>query len=169
MQILALRELKRNIKCYEASEELVLSDEFKEAFLGVLLDTDIDMALKALTLTLPDLTYIGEQYSQMNVDAIYHVHRWLKNQLAGLFKTELKAIYQPLATIEKAYVYSSTDIAERKLKNVCLSYLTHLDDGIGLAETQYRIGGNMTDVLAALDALSHTDSQARETLSLIHI
>jgi len=162
MQILALREIKRNIRCYEASEELALSAEFKEAFLGVLLDIDIDMALKALTLTLPDLTYIGEQYSQMNVDAIYHVHRWLKNQLAALFKTELAAIYQPLAAIDKNYVYSSRDIAERKLKNVCLSYLTHLDDGTGLAENQYKSGGNMTDVLAALDALSHTDSQARE-------
>ncbi len=162
MQTLAMRDIKRNIELYQAKQSQNLSDAFKSAFEEVLLDQKADQALKALTLVLPDLTYIGEQYSQMDVDAIYHVHRWMKAELAALFETRFLEIYQSLAIERKNYEYNSQGIAQRKLKNVCLQYLLQLPQYIGLAEEQYHQGGNMTDVLAALEALSHTDSQARE-------
>ncbi len=162
MQVLAMREIKRNIGLYEEQASLSLSQAFVDAFAGVLQDQQIDLSLKALTIGLPDLIYIGEQYSQMNVDAIYHVHQWMKAQLAETFRDSLLEIYQGLASRGGDYRYHRQDIAERKLKNACLSYLLALPDYIPLAEKQYSQGGNMTDVLAALSALSHTDSPERE-------
>ena len=162
MQTLALREINRNIRLYEDGQELALSETFKKAFNGVLLDVDIDKALKAQALTLPDLTYIGEQYHQLNVDAIYHVHRWLKQALASLYEQELLEIYSQLNQDLKQYRYHKEDIASRKLKKVCLNYLMLLPNQIRVGEQQFSQSQNMTDALAALETLSHTDTPERE-------
>jgi aminopeptidase N len=163
MQTLALREIKRNIKLYESESKLELSKEFKDAFGGVLSDNAANNALKSLAITLPDLTYIGEQYHQMNVDAVYHVHRWLKQELAEIYEVQLLELYKKLNDSQKVYRYNKTDIANRKLKNVCLQYLMLLPNNLKLSEQQFLANQNMTDVLAALESLSHTDSQERES------
>ncbi|BCN92950.1 aminopeptidase N [Thiomicrorhabdus immobilis] len=163
MQTLALREIKRNISNYETGQNLQISDYFAQAFAGVLADSTIDKALKALTLTLPDLTYIGEQYQQMNVDAIYHVHRWLKQELATQYEGQFLTIYADLNKSEKVYRYQKEDIANRKLKNLCLQYLMLLPNQIQLGAEQFTQSSNMTDVLAALESLSHTDSLERQS------
>ena len=116
-----------------------------------------------MTLTLPDLTYVGEQFETMNVDAICQVHKWLTKTLAQQFESLFLTQYKALVNDEKPYIYHSDDIAERKLKNICLYYLSKIDSHISLVESQYHNATNMTDVLAALSALSHTDSQARTT------
>lgn len=162
MQTLAMREVKANIARYEQGQALSVSAAYLEAFDGVLADLSIDKALKALTLALPDLTYIGEQYHQMNVDAIYHTHRWLKTELAVKFEKAFLAIYNEINQQQSEYSYNSQAIAERKLKNTCLQYLLLLSENLSLADQQFKSGSNMTDVLAALEALSHTDSQERE-------
>lgn len=162
MQTLAMRELKRNITQYQADQDLVLSTAFKQAFAGVLSNNKINLSLKALTLTLPDLTYIGEQYSQMDVDAIYHVHKWLNQTLAETFKSEFLSLYQVLSAPKTTYRYEAEDIANRKLKNVCLKFLLVLPEFTDLAQSQFEEGQNMTDVLAALSALSHTETSVRQ-------
>ena len=166
MQKLAMREIQNNITRFENNQPLELSAALTSAFKGVLEDKEIDKGLKALTLTLPDLTYIGEQYSQMNVDAIYEVHHWLRHALAHEFNAVFNDQYVALNKLQKEYAYNSEDIAERKLKNVCLAYLSQLSENISIAENQYQQSNNMTDVLAALDCLTHTDSTARETCLL---
>lgn len=163
MQTLAMREIKRNVSRIELGEDVALSAAFSEAFEGVLKDEKIDQSLKALTLTLPDLTYVGEQFETMNVDAICQVHKWLTKTLAQQFESLFLTQYKALVNDEKPYIYHSDDIAERKLKNICLYYLSKIDSHISLVESQYHNATNMTDVLAALSALSHTDSQARTT------
>ena len=162
MQKLAMNEIMQNIVAYESQQPLTLSADFQSAFAGVLADVNIDFSLKALTLTLPDLTYIGEQYEQMNVDAIYHVHQWLKKTLANHFTNELNEIYLGLWQPHKEYRYNSDDIARRRLQNVCVQYLCLLENHMKSVERQYFQASNMTDKLAALTALSHTDSDYRE-------
>lgn len=162
MQTLALREMKENIKRFETDEPFSISAEFLLAFSGVLNDNKVDNGLKALAMTLPDLTYIGEQYQQVNVDAIYYAHRSLKTKLAEVYQTELLALYESLLQHDAEYRYQKEDIANRKLKNVCLSYLLMLSEQISLAEQQFMQATNMTDGLAALESLTHTDSIVRE-------
>ncbi|WEJ63334.1 aminopeptidase N [Thiomicrorhabdus lithotrophica] len=162
IQTLALKEITRNIAQLESGQALELSNEFTTAFEGVLKDSSLDNALRALALTLPEMTYIGEQYQQVNVDAVYHVHRWLKIQLATKYEGLFLEQYLQLNKLNEEYHYQKTDIANRKLKNVCLQYLMLLPHQIKLGEQQFNHSQNMTDVLAALDSLSHTDSLERE-------
>ncbi|MDX1351441.1 MAG: aminopeptidase N [Thiomicrorhabdus sp.] len=163
MQKLALREIKRNVSAYEASQELTLSMHYLKAFKEVLTNDKLDNALRALALTLPDLTYIGEQYKQVNVDAIYHVHRWVKQELVAQFNAQFKSLYDNLKSCATAYRYQKEEIANRKLKNVCLQYLMGHKQHIQLGVEQFEQGHNMTDSLAALESLSHTDSAERES------
>lgn len=162
MQTLALREVTRNISQLESGKVLELSIEFTTAFEGVLKNSSVDNALRALALTLPDMTYIGEQYQQVNVDAVYHVHRWLRIQLATKYEELFLEQYLQLHNLNKEYHYQKEDIANRKLKNVCLQYLMLLPNQIKLGELQFNHSQNMTDVLAALETLSHTNSLERE-------
>jgi len=162
IQTLALREITTNVERYENGKDKVLCPEFMHAFSGVLKDHEMDKGLKSLSLLLPDLTYIGEQYHQVNVDAVYHVHRWLKETLASKFEQEFLSIYQLTHQTGLMYQYVKEDIAQRKLKNVCLQYLMLLPKHIALGTVQFKQGDNMTDALAALETLTHTNSEERE-------
>lgn len=160
-QTLALKEIKQNVQRFESNEPLQLSGALLNAFKGVLEDTQADQALIALTISLPSLTYIGEQYEVVNVDAIYQVHYWLRQQLATNNEARLLALYQTLTANSGEYRYHKVDIAQRTLKNVCLGYLSLLEQHFSLLKSQFDAQANMTDVLAALDSITHTDHADR--------
>ena len=160
-QTLAMNDIKRNVQCFETSQPLALSPALLMAFKGVIQSTKADHALMALTMTLPSLTYIGEQYSVVNVEAIYHVHHWLNRQLAIENQDTLLALYQPLAAQTSDYRYHKDDISQRMLKNVCLNYLSLIDGHFDLVKAQFDQQANMTDVLAALSSIVHTDHAER--------
>ena len=160
-QILALNELKANIKCYQNRQSFVLSSAMKHAFAGVLNDTEADSGLVSLSITLPDLTYIGEQFEEIDVDAVYQAHQWLRVALAEYFESDLLAIYNRLNQPGGAYRYHKDDIASRKLKNACLRYLMLLPQQFLLGKEQYYQQENMTDVLAALETISHSNHADR--------
>jgi len=161
-QTLAMKEIQRNIKHFESSEALTLSSALSTAFKGVIDDESMDQALIALTMTLPSLTYIGEQYEVVNVDAIYQVHRWLRQQLAIKNESVLLALYQKLADKEGGYRYHKEDIAQRMLKNLCLSYLSLIEQNFTFVKAQFDAQANMTDVLAALGSIVHSDHAERD-------
>jgi aminopeptidase N len=161
MQTLAMNEIKINIQRFEAQQSLSVSSAMLSAFKGVLDDSATDLGFSALAMTLPDLTYIGEQYSTVPVEAVYQVHHWLRTELAKAFAEKFLAIYTGLNQDGVIYRYHKIDIAKRKLKNVCLRYLMLLPEQLSLAKRHYFASNNMTDALAALDALSHTDSADR--------
>ncbi len=162
-QTLAMNEIKQNIQRFEQAQQLQLSSALMNAFEGVLQDRSADRALVALTMTLPDLTYIGEQYECVNVDAVYQVHRWLRLQLATQYQSLLLEIYQQLSADSGDYRYHKEDIAQRMLKNACMKYLALLEANLELVKAQFDAQQNMTDVLAALDALAHTDHPHRDS------
>ncbi len=151
-QSLLLKEMKENVFRYEKGESLSLSVSLNEAFEGVLLMAQDDYALTALMITLPDLTYIGEQYSEVNIEAICEVRSWLEHTLAETHEKALKVLYQEVVSKTcKMYRYHSQDIAYRKLKHCCLRYLSCLPEGEKWVASEYEYAQNMTDVLAALE------------------
>jgi len=162
-QTLAMKEIKQNIQRFEQDQPLKVSAAMLTAFKGVIEDQVADKALIALTMTLPGLTYIGEQYQTVNVDAIYQVHRWLRTQLAEDNQAGLLSLYQSLNNLSGEYRYHKDDIAQRMLKNACMKYLALLEGHFGLVKKQFDAQQNMTDVLAALESISHTDHAERES------
>ena len=160
-QLLALNTLKENVARYEQGQPFVNSSALTVAFANLLNDSKTDSGLIALTITLPDLTYLGEQLEVIDVEALFEAHLWLRTVLAEQFETELLAVYSRLHQPGNVYRYHKDDIASRKLKNACLRYLMLLPQQFGLGKAQYELQENMTDVLAALETLTHTDHADR--------
>ncbi|NCN44203.1 MAG: aminopeptidase N [Piscirickettsiaceae bacterium CG_4_9_14_3_um_filter_43_564] len=163
IQVLAMNNFKACVECYETNQPMQLSDPYQVAFSQVLQDETLDKALKALAVSLPELSYLAEQYRTKNIDALLAAHNFLKKALAETFEKELKHLYLKLqAEEEESYHYTEVSIARRKLKNICLKYLLQLTHNQSLAVEQYQSGHNMTDILAALESMNQVDSSARD-------
>jgi aminopeptidase N len=150
-QQLALRVMQRLLADTRAGRELTLDAGLSEAFAKTLDDGQLDAALAAEALTLPDEAYLAECEKPADPQAIHAVRQFLRRALAERHREALKARYEAL-TDQGGYRLDATAMARRRLKNLCLAYLSLLDGG-AQAQQQFAIARNMTDTMAALDAL----------------
>lgn len=126
---------------------------------GTLLKQPLDdLDYQSLLLSLPTKAYLAEQMEQVDIDALYHAHKAIKQALAqalkNLWLTNYQAHHQPDAG------NNPRAIAQRRFKNLCLSYLMSLgNDCIMLCSEQFDQAQNMTDQLAALEQISHLNEQ----------
>jgi aminopeptidase N len=116
-------------------------------------------------LALPSESYLGDQMEMVDVDAIHRARESLKLQLATELRRALLNTYQSCSD-QGPYDISSKSIARRSLRNLSLDYLVQLqDDEVNaLCVEQYRVQHNMTDVIAALGLIAHSDMGEREEL-----
>ena len=154
MQALALASMQQGVSAYQQQQPLFLLPSFAAAFASVLADSSLDLSLKALALTLPEMTYVADQYAEIPLEAIQAVHQFTQQALAENFSQALLQTYQSLE-VNEPYRYEKHAIAQRKLKNVCLKYLARLPQYLTIAVSQFEQKANMTDVLSALEVLSH--------------
>jgi len=83
--------------------------------------------------------------------------------LAGSLKEAFLTVYR--ANEDRGpYRIDQASMGRRSLKNICLGYLTELEDEDvrQLCMDQYRTGGNMTDVIAVLANIANNDCPERE-------
>ncbi len=149
----------------------MISDDSKptaivsEAFAALLADEELDMALKAEALLLPSEADIAEACSknagEFFAPALIHdARQQLRYFLASHLRTDLESHYQRLLP---AQGMDDEAMQQRSLKNVCLSYLSVLNDeaSTALVAEQFNTASNMTDQFAALSALSNCDCPER--------
>ena len=120
----------------------------------------------AEVLTLPSESYLGDQMDEVDVDAIHRAREGLSAEIAGRLRADLLRIYRANPGAG-AFSIDSAEMARRRLKNLCLSYLARLqgDEEIqALCMDQYRQADNMTDSLAALSLIAHGDFSTRESV-----
>lgn len=167
VQRLALQDLMNNVARYEQGQPYELGAMYAQVFgrllAEVLTGEADDLALTAYALTLPDLTYVIEQYSTVNIDAVVYSHRQMTKVLAEKFYQPLLSCYQAQPA-QPSYVYAKEPIAQRLLKNRCLHYLVRSEkqQALQLAKQQFEAQANMTDVMATLEALSHLQTPQTE-------
>ncbi|MBE0494537.1 MAG: aminopeptidase N [Thiomicrospira sp.] len=167
-QRLAVADLMHNVTRLQAGKNYQLGESYSRVFLRLLNEVNAglvqDLALQAYALSLPDMSYLIEQYEQVDIDALLTAHQQMKQALGLLYYSELELSYQALNET-KPYAYNKQDIAQRLMKNRCLQYLVASEStqAIALAVAQYQNQANMTDVLVALEALSHVESEQAET------
>lgn len=149
MQTLLLKTVMAKVAALQNGDDYVLPSEVESVAQSLLEDDSIDPALVAMTLSLPELGYIGEQYQVVDVDVIYQAHRWLEQALASKLSSLWLAAYERCQNSD-VYQYDKHQIAGRMLKNVALNYLGVLPENQQLVAEQYQAQHNMTDVLAAL-------------------
>ncbi|TLM78421.1 aminopeptidase N [Microbulbifer harenosus] len=153
-QRLALDSLCKLQQQYRAGAALESPGTLIEGFAAVLDDVTLDPALVAKMLSLPSAQELAEQEGDIDAAAIIAVRVFARDAIAKALEARFLARYRALDR-RKPYTPAAEDIAERSLKNTCLTYLCAAGnaDSLTLAKTQFERGENMTDTAAALAAL----------------
>jgi aminopeptidase N len=146
-------------------ERDTLPDGYVDAFATALTDSATDRALLAEILMLPSESYLGDSTETVDVDAIHIAREGLMAALAARLRPELQAVYDANAGVGE-YSIVPQAMAARALRNTVLAYLARLgdDESRALCVEQYRSADNMTDVLAALARVAHSDWRERDEL-----
>lgn len=135
-----------------------------EAFKACL-GSDGDMALTAQALTLPSETYLAQQITVVEPALINNAVKFVKNSLAKALCVEFSEKYHE-CEVKEEYFLTGEAMGRRSLKNCCLSYLMASDvieeKNLQLCLEQFHRAENMTDVIAALAALSHIEGEERD-------
>jgi aminopeptidase N len=163
-QQLAMKTIQGMLKAHANNEAYGLEPSFIEAFQAVLTDDSLDNALKAEALALPSETDIAEISKPANPQAIFEIREFIQRTLANTLRIDFENWYEQ-SNHYGDYVVEATHIGRRSLQNICLHYLSYIDDESmpQLIYQQYENANNMTDQIAALNTLSHMTCTERET------
>jgi len=124
-----------------------------------------DKAVFAKMLQLPSSAYIAELCQPIRPLQIAQMREQLLLRMARDLESQFHAVY---ANNNHGTGFEQTGeaVAERALKNTALRYLVATEQAAyhALASHQYHIASNMTDRLAAFNALLNSDYHEREVL-----
>jgi len=128
-------------------------------------DRDSDPAELALALTLPDPGYAAALEPILDADGVTAAHAFLLRELARRHRGGLEDAHARMRPRE-AYAPTPAQAAARSFANVCLRFLGAIDDRAARAAVaaHYERADNMTDAIAALNALRDSTSPERERL-----
>lgn len=158
-QMLLAKHIKANVVRVQEQQTIELPAALIDAFRGILLSEQLDLALIAEILTLPSETEIAGWFEQVDVDAIYAVREAIKQRFALELEDELSAMYFSLAQTD--YQLDHQAIAERTLRNMCLNYLATTAKGEQLVAEHFAKSTNMTNTVAALSAANQAKLACR--------
>jgi len=161
-QQLSLNILLQLMDDIENGRPLKLDPAFVEAIQKTLLSTTLDPALIAETLALPGEGYLIELSTPANPDTVHNARKFVRTELAKSLYTDFLSVYE--ANRGKGeYRYAAEDAGRRSLKNICLGYLSMLEDEVAIQRCmqQYLQADNMTDTLAAMAPLNNIDCPER--------
>jgi len=124
------------------------------------LDGLVDKEMLARMLFMPSETYLAELVDVADVDAIHQAREAVRSEISSKLKGALLSVYK-LNVSSEVYAPIAKDIAQRAIKNTCLSYLMIGDDTeyVPLAVAQFESSNNMTDTSAAIRSLVNSSSQ----------
>jgi aminopeptidase N len=162
---LAVQILLEQVERFKAGEELQPDERLLVAYRNLLNDDSLDPAMVALMLTLPSEAYLSELSEVIYPSHIHHARQSLKTFIAQSLHQELLQAYHRNEVVD-AYDANSDQIAKRSLRNVCLSYLSLLEDDVvaQLCIEQLNNSDNMTDEMAALVAIVHSPAAVYASL-----
>jgi aminopeptidase N len=143
-----------------------VDDRLLHGLRNLLFDRDSDPAFLAMAMALPSENWIGQQMTVIDPVAIFAVRQQFRALIGLGLRDPLLQRYEDLRLAEP-YRYNAPDAGRRALRNTCLAYLLapNLDGRVapGLLELgvrQYRASDNMTDGIAALNAVVNADLAA---------
>ncbi|CAA6823655.1 MAG: Membrane alanine aminopeptidase N (EC [uncultured Thiotrichaceae bacterium] len=163
-QELAMQTLLGMVEASTQQEAFGLEHSFIEAFQKILNDTSLDAALRAEALALPGCGEVAERIGKnVDPDAVFQAVEFMKRTLANALRIDFDTQFEQLANDEE-YKIDPVSMGERQLKNLCLMYLSYVDDE-GIAEqcyTHFSTANNMTESMAGLAILSHMECPQSE-------
>ncbi len=158
-QRLAIARLMSLTDAVEAGAPLGLDDSLVNAFRATLLDTTLSPAFKAQALLLPAESFIGEQRSVIDPEAIRTARRYAMRELGQRLAGDWQAIYSAMQ-VSGDYSPDSNSAGKRALRNLALTYLAEggLEGALDLARDQLVASTNMTDAQGALSVIVNSAS-----------
>ncbi|WP_026325725.1 aminopeptidase N [Sphingomonas sp. Mn802worker] len=125
-------------------------------------NAELDPAFVAEAVLLPSESFVGDQMSTVDPDAIHAAREALRRDLGRELEPRWRAAYE--AGSGRAYAYTPEDKGRRRLRNVALGYIaaSGADDAAKLAYAQFTSADNMTDRQGALTTLVGTHSEERD-------
>lgn len=144
----------------------LLVDAFGKVLDDVMANADQDKAMIAQLLSLPTESFLIEQATVADVEAIHEVREFIANNLARHHHDKLARIYKENDG-NGEFSAEPEAIARRALKNLTLAYLlrTGDEDWIQRCYWQFEGAGNMTDQLAALRCLVNCPAASARDLA----
>ncbi len=164
-QRLMRQTLLQLINAAQNDSVLKLPDYLIEA-VGQVLTADItDQSLTALSLVPPSEIYLSQQVKVIDPDAIHQAREFMIKELARIHKHQWLKLYENLND-SGDYIIDQVHVGQRSLRQVCLNYLISLDDQEvwQIALNQYESANNMTERLAAFQALVKSSSPQAQNI-----
>lgn len=132
-----------------------------EAVRRTLADPGLDSAFVGEAVLLPSDSFIGDQMSIVDPEAIHRAREALRRDLGRELEGQWREAYD--ANIANRFEYSPAAKGARRLKAVALGYIaaSGAPDGAALAFAQFEGADNMTDRQSALATLAGGTSDKR--------
>ena len=165
-QQLAMRELLRIKDQVKKGQTLRFGEEYFTAYQKLLEDESMNPALKAYGLGLPSFGEVIEEQNPIDFEPSELARRTLYRELATRFAHEYSALYHHWNG-QTFSDFSAQAQAARLIKNTALAIWTQ-EEGDGAQEAivrQYEEARNMTDAMAALQAIVHLQHPERERIA----
>ena len=153
-QKLATKILQLQVSNFIHTKPFEIHEELIGAYHELVLDPTIDDAVLALMLQLPGEAALAEASDPTDPIAIYKAREFVRHVIASELERPLEDIYLRSKQVER-YTPHKSQIGRRSLKNTALDYLMLTGSGIDLAWRQFEEADNMTDMAAALSALTN--------------
>ncbi len=150
MQSFALESIEAVIEGKE------LNPQFVESY-GYLLELELDLAYKALVLTLPSVSTLAQRQEVIDFDKILLALKKVKESLATAHREKLLKLYHQNNDLTSGT--EAEDRAKRSLKNRCLMLLSNLEEKeiVELAKEQYNKTNSMSDKMVALSIIEDSE------------
>ncbi len=162
-QDIALRIILKNIQRARKQQVMVLDDAYLQALEKTLDEAHEDKSFLSLLLSLPTEQYIAENVEMVDPILIHQTSKFVRRAIAQRFESRFVKLYH-LNNDTGSYAITVEGMGQRRLKNLCLSYLGELDktEYTDLAWAQFARDNNMTDVLAAFQCLVQSGCEQGE-------
>ncbi|MDA0666272.1 MAG: aminopeptidase N [Planctomycetota bacterium] len=162
-QRLGTRVLLHMVAEIQAGNTPEVPQHLIDALQSVLTDLELDPALKAYALRLPDSSTLGAELEVIDPDALYQARKHCVQGIALALRESFESLYRSLED-HGPYSFDLRSVGRRQLRNLCLGYLSSLEDqaGLDLAASQFEAANNMTERMAAFVCQVNHDATRRE-------
>jgi len=120
-------------------------------------DASADPEFVAECMQLPDFDTLADARETIDIDAVLAARAQLVRDLAHAHASRLRRRYEALAA-QAAQGLDGASMGARRLRNMCLAWLTEIDPRGALATAQFDAATRMTDRLGALRCIVHTNA-----------
>jgi aminopeptidase N len=151
------------IEATKQEKKLTIPDILVGSFKAIFKQPTADLSYLACLLSLPAENYLAEQMSVVDVDAIHLARQFVKRSLAEELTEQFNALYLQNHQDETGEL-NSEGIGKRRIKNLCLDYLSQLDNETShqLANDQFASAKTMTDQIAALGVIVNSENPEKQ-------